>query len=88
MSSSPEQLPPAARDSYLRGLQDPEGSGAPRTPEQAREHFEAGKRIAELLRTSGKSIRLPLSKDAEKAPEAEEHAKLGIYPVKDPTYIR
>lgn len=86
------ELPPAIRDAALRGLSDPEDSGAPFTAEEVVSDFTSGlvaKQLADLGSLANKAplVSKDISPRAATAPDANEHSKLGDYP-NDSTYIR
>lgn len=86
------ELPPAVKDAAMRGLRDPEDSGAPYTAEEVVSDYVSGvevKRQANLGSIANTPPVAPanISPRAATAPDASDHSKLGQYP-NDPTYIR
>jgi hypothetical protein len=79
------KLPPEVRDAALRGLRDPEDSGAPYTAEEVVSDFTAGLVIQQRNIQIGKAANtaaapVDISPRAATAPDALDHAALGPVP--------
>ena len=72
-------LPPDVRDAAVRGLRDPEDSGAPDSAEEVLADYESGIAARKAL---GRAAVMPvaISDRAASAPGAQEHAALGPVP--------
>ncbi len=78
------ELPPAVRDAALRGLRDPEESGAPYTAEEVVSDYTAGlvvQRNIQIGRAANTAATpVSISPRAATAPDALDHAALGPVP--------
>lgn len=83
------KLPSEVKDAAVRGLRDPEDSGAPYSLDEVLSDYKSGLEVRRNLGNTATFVIRPatISQRAATAPDADEHSKLGPYPT-DPSYIR